>query len=631
MLSLMRKHAASWFIKAILGVIVLVFVFWGVGSFRGREGKAASVNGQIISRAQWARATKNLEKAYQEYFKDRMDPALMDSLNIPRMALDQLVEQALLAQKAKEMGFSVSDSELSASIASSPLFRTETGFDIRLYRRYLANARWTEGEYEDYLRDALLAQKVRSFVNTGVQVPESEAKTFYDWLHKKVAITAVAFEPAQYKEVSATEEEAAAWFEDHAEDYRTEAQVRVDYVLIPFDQYKDAGQVTDEEARAYYDNNPGEFSEEKTVEASHILIRLRPDAGEEQVKEARIKAQKLAERARKGEDFAKLARENSQGPTASRGGYLGAFGKNQMLPAFSEAAFSMEPGQISDPVRTDYGWHVILVHNVNPAKVRTFEEAKADIKARLASESARTKAYDRIIEVFDASLGADTLADAAQMVGANVHSTGYFGSAGPKELAGGQKVASMALEREVGDYSDIIELPEGYILFQVKEIKPSAIPEHATVADEVQKDADYEKRRQKAGEEAEAFLARLKQGEADITALAKKEGRKAVETGFFERAGHMGELGYLPQVSMAAFQASASRPYPSEPVEDGGAFYVFSFKGEQRPDPAAFDGEKQKIADRLLEKKKEQVFDGWVQALRKQADIRVSKELFPKA
>ncbi|MFH1886540.1 MAG: SurA N-terminal domain-containing protein [Pseudomonadota bacterium] len=628
MLSLMRKHAASWFIKILLGAIVLVFVFWGVGSFgSNRQNRAVVVNGEIVTRSDWERARENLEQAFREYYKGNLDAAMLQSLDLPRQAMNRLVEQALLCQKAREMGFSVSSEDLTRTIAAQ--FRPNGQFDQRSYERFLSSNHWQAEEYESFLGKSLLADKMKNFIQAGVKVPENETRLFYDFLRRKVSIAYAAFEPSSYTGVTATPQEVEDHFQARREDYRTEAMVKADYVFIPFEGAADESAVPQEDVDVYYSQNPEEFSQEKTVEASHILIRLSPDASEDQVEEARNKAQNLADRARAGEDFAGLAKEFSEGPSAPRGGSLGAFGKKQMVPAFADAAFSMEPGAISDPVRTDFGFHVILLTKVNEARTRSLEEAAPEIRKKLVAEAAKSAAYDRINEVFDASLGASSLADAATAAGTQVKTADYFGSRGPAGLPGARKVADAASGLLTGEYTDLLELPTGYALFQVTGEKESRIPELSEVRDQVEKDATYEKRKKAARADAAALLTEASSG-GDFSHLAEKMGVSAKTTEPFERGGQIPGLGFAPDIIEAAFDLTPADPRPGEPVESGGLFYVIQWMSQESPDPAGFETEKDEILSKLLERKKEQAVSGWLDALKNQAVIEVNQDLLPR-
>ena len=629
MLSVMRKHAASWFIKILLGSIVLVFVFWGVGSFGSRRlDRAAVVNGEIITRPDYDRARKNLEDAFRDYYKDKFDPKLMESLNLPREAMERLVEQALLCQKAREMGLVVTQEELRRAIATQ--MGRDGQLDRRVYERFLANNRWRAEEYEAYLEKSLLAEKLKSFIQSEAKLPESEARLFYDFLHKQISIAYAAFEPGAYTGVTATEKEVEDHYKARQEDYRIEPLVQADYVFVPFEGTADPAAVSEDEVKEYYNANAAEFQQEKTVEASHILVRLAPDAPADKVEEARKKAQELADKARAGEDFAELANKNSEGPSAERGGFLGAFKKSQMVPAFSEKAFSMAAGEISDPVRTDFGFHVIKVQKINEAVTRTIEEAGPEIRQKLAAEASRGRAYDRINKLFDDSLSSASLADAAVAAKAELKTTEFFGARGPAAIPGSQKVADATRELKPGDYTDVLELPTGYGLFQVKEQKASRLPELAEVRDKVAKDATYEKRKAAAKESASAFLAEVSAG-GKIEDLAAKKGISVKRTEFFERGGQIPGLGFSPDVIQAAFDLSAADPWPKEPVESAGSYFVIQWLSQKDADPAKFSEEKEEILTRLAERKKEEAVKGWLDALRGKAVIEMNQDLLPQS
>lgn len=515
MLKFMREKAGSWFIKVILGLISLVFIFWGVGSFQSnRLITVATVNGAPISAEDYREAYNRLVEQYRQQFGGNLDENMLGMLNLERQALDSLVDQSLLRQEAKRLNIRVSDEELVESIRDIPAFQNNGGFDRDLYNRVLGMNRLTPESFETMQRDNLLIGKMRAFIVDGVNVSDAEARAWYQWNEAEVNVEYVRFSPDDMTEVTVNQEEAREYYEANKENYQTEPRVKARYVAFRTGDFQEKAEIADAEIEAYYEDNPDEFNEPKTVQARHILFSLEENAEPGIVEEKRKAAEAVMTEAREGADFAELARTHSEGPSADRGGDLGTFTKERMVAPFSEAAFSMAPGEISEPVRTRFGWHVIKVEAVNEASTETLEEAREGIietlKAERGKELAREAADNLVEEVYEG----DSLEEVAEMRDLSAEETDFFTRAqGPKGLAGAAAFANAAFALETGEIGEPRELSDGFYVIQVVEKEPAEIAPFEDVEAQVRADLLQERRSEKAREAAEEFLARLKAGE----------------------------------------------------------------------------------------------------------------------
>jgi peptidyl-prolyl cis-trans isomerase D len=518
MLKFMREKAGSWFIKVILGLISLVFIFWGVGSFQSnRLITVATVNGAPISVEDYRETYNRLVEQYRQQFGGNLDENMLNMLNLERQALDSLVDQSLLRQEAKRLNIRVSDEELVESIQEIPAFQNNGGFDRDLYNRVLGMNRLTPESFETMQRDNLLIGKMRAFVVDGVNVSDAEARAWYQWNEAEVNVEFVRFSPDDMTEVTVGEEEAREYYEANAENYKTEPRVKARYVAFRTEDFQAQAEISDAEIEAYYEGNSDEFNEPKTVQARHILFSLEENAEPEVVEEKRKAAEAVMTEAREGADFAELARTHSEGPSADRGGDLGTFTKDRMVAPFSEAAFSMAPGEISEPVRTRFGWHVIKVEAVNEASTETLEEARDGIletlKAERGKELAREAADNLVEQVYEG----DSLEEVAGTRNLSAEETDFFTRAqGPRGLAGAAAFANAAFGLETGEIGEPRELSDGFYVIQVTEKESAEIAPFEDVEAQVRADLLQERRSEKAREAAEEFLAKLKAGEVAL-------------------------------------------------------------------------------------------------------------------
>ena len=243
MLNVMRKHASSWMIKVILFAIVIVFIFWGVGSFRSRQAsKVATVNGEIISITDFRRAYNNLIDQYRQRFGSSLNDGMIEMLHIKKQTVNQLIDRAILLQEATKLGLQVSNAEVAQRIMDTPIFQNNGTFDNHRYINILSQVHLTPEEFEADQKNALLGQKLTQIIMGGAKVSEAEARQWFDWQNTSVDVAYVLFNPDRYDDINPPAEEISAYFEKNKENYKTDPMVKVRYVV--FDPADYTSQVT---------------------------------------------------------------------------------------------------------------------------------------------------------------------------------------------------------------------------------------------------------------------------------------------------------------------------------------------------------------------------------------------------
>ncbi|MDY6824390.1 MAG: SurA N-terminal domain-containing protein [Thermodesulfobacteriota bacterium] len=627
MLQLMRQKASSLIIKGVLGIIVLAFIFMGVGNFRERRmTEAAVVNGETITAQQFQNRYYRLRENYRRQFGGQLNEDLMDMLNLKQRAMDQLIAETLLLQKAAEIGFQVPDRELAETIRSMSVFHRDGRFDSELYTAQLQRNRMTPESFEAMQRRDLLAGKMRSFILDRVKVSADEAKTWYDWENAEVRITAAVFEPDRYTDVEPTPTELRAYFDDHQEKYKTPAKARVTYVAFHPSDYMDQVTVTDDSIADYYDSNKAEFTTEKKVEARHILLKVPQGADEATVAEKRQRAMEIYEKLQAGKDFAEAAKEFSEGPSAEKGGYLGEFTKDEMVAPFSEKAFSMAAGEISKPVRTQFGWHLIKVEKVTERSVAPLAAVRPEIEKKLTEKKATDLAYENALETFDLALNKGSVRNAAEEKGLVPVITGMF-SRDAESIKGMDQ--SRVFVRQVfdlfeGEISDVVEIDGIYYLFQVKERKPAEVPTFEMVKHAVREDVKAQLQQEKAQRQASGALEKVKNG-SPLAAVCKEAGIETTTTAFFGRNGSIPDIGREPAVVSEAFMLSQNTPLTEEVIKGEKGYFIIRLKEKRYPPDTDFQEKKEATINRLRQRKKEEVFSSWITAMRAAGEVSVEE------
>lgn len=627
MLRFMRQQAGNWLIKVLLGAIVIVFIFWGVGSFRAqRGGRVALINGDPITLDDYREAYNNLIERLRNRFGNNLNEDMIKMLRVKEQALNQLIDNKLLVQEARRFKFRVSDKELAHAILQIEAFQRAGVFDNRIYQNMLSRLRMTPEEFEIAQREAMLIERVTDLITSSVKVSDSEVKEWINWTHASVNIDFVWFDPEKYKDIKTSDEEINAFYETHKENYKTDEMVKVRYLHFDPDRYRSEVSISDQEIQDYFNENQEEFKTPKTVEARHILLKVDQNAAPEDVEKARKKALNILKMAREGKKFDELAKKYSEGPTRDRGGYLGTFKREAMVKPFADKAFSMTAGEISEPVRTQFGWHIIKVEKVNQASVLSFDDAKKKIQKKLIQGKAKNLAYDEAEAVSDVSFEGDDLLKSAKQRNLKILTTDFFTQKGPeKGIKNPAKFASAAFNLTAMEITDIQEFEDGYYILQVIEKIPEKIPELKQVKEKVRVDLIQEKQEENAKEDATTFLTALKSGKSMITE-SKAFNLTPTTTGFFERNDSIPKIGFDREVSQAAFQLSPEKKLPEKIIKGAKGYYVIHFRDRKTPETEELDKEKTSIKQKLLQQKKTRVFDAFLAQIRSNSEITIKEE-----
>ena len=625
MLSLMRKHAQSWLIKLALGAIVIVFVFWGVGSYRAQKGnRIAIVNGEPIVLEQFRSVYDQMLQTYRRQFGGVLDDKFIQNLNLRKQALDQLIDRQLLLQEAARLNFRVTDEELLRAIQGVPAFQRHGHFHPRQYELVLNSNRMTPEMYEESKRYELLVERLQSFIFGSIKVSEAEALETYKWLKDEVAVEYVVFKPSTYTNVELTPEEIEAYFSKNGKAYEIPPKVNVQYLLLDFKGFEAEADISDEDVGIYFDLNKEDYATPKKVRARHILFQVGPDPKPEAIEEARKKALNVLEDARSGTDFGELAKKHSDDPgSRDKGGDLGFFARDRMVKPFSDAAFSMKTGEISELIRTSFGWHIIKVEGIEEAKEPVLAEFADQIRKKIAKDEARTLAFDRAEEIYEACYGAGNISEVAERNQLKVHETDFFSENEPiKGVKEGQEFAKTAFALGEDEIGEPLELSDGYYIFQLIARQPATIPELKSVEEKVTQNLTEQRRNDLAKKDAEEFLNDLKGGAEFQKAAASRE-LKAETTDFFERSGTIPGLETERNIQETAFKLSQSKPLPDNVIRGTQGYYVVQFKARQEADPKDFEQKKSEITTGLLFQKRQRATGEFVDGLRKKSEISI--------
>ncbi|GAB6093828.1 peptidylprolyl isomerase [Desulfatiferula olefinivorans] len=627
MLSLMRENAGSWIIKILLAVVVLVFIFLGIGpDRRGDQNVAAEVNKTVITVDDFKMAYNNVLQAYRNQFGDNLNDEFIKMLNLKANTLESLIDRQLILEEADRFGIQATDDEVRNLIRGITVFQENGRFDPDRYSSYIRYSRQTPEYFEAMQRRDLVIKKFQGLISDTVPVSDDEIRAFYVWEKTGVRVGHVRFDSDAIEGIAPTDDEILAFYEKQADNYRSEPQVRARYLCFDPDDYRASVTVSDDEITAFYTANQEKYDRPKTVSARHILIRVDENAPEETVEEKRLAALNVYNMAVKGgQDFAELARTYSEDSSKDQGGALGTFDRNRMVQPFSDKAFSMKAGDISEPVRTRFGWHVIKVEAVNEARRQPLDEVRAEIETRLARQKAENQAYDQVDLIYDAVLSGSTMDQAAQTASLPLINSGLFTeTAGPAgvDAAVRSRFTKAAFELAENGISDILDLDGRYYILQIAEKKGAEIQPLDAVKDRVAADLIRTMKDERAKGDAAALIAAVRDGK---TTLADQAGYE--ETPVFTRDSRGTDAGIESAVVRAAFALSTETPLSAEPVNVTGGYAVIRLIDRTPPDQSVPAEEMERIRADLGRKKQAQALQRWVDQLKARSTVKRNEHL----
>ncbi len=633
-----RKSVFLWF---ILIPIAVVFVFWGIG---GRTtgpldpGQAASVNGTDIASFEVAEEQSRLEERYRQLFGGQLPPGLLEPEAMRAQAIENLVTRTLLKQEAKRQGLRVTDEEVRQYIVGQPAFQQNGQFDRNTYLYALSQGLAgptlrTPAAYEAAVRDEIAFRRLSRLVTDSASVIDAEARQAFHNERDKVSLEVVRVPATPDPKATFPENELQAYYDARRGQY--ERPARVTALVARVEPAKVAAQVTvtDDELKAAFERRKDDLGTPPEVNARHLLVKVDEQADQKTVDAARARAQAALDRIKKGEDFGKVALEVSEDP--SRGndpksaGSLGWFGPGAMVKAFEEAAFSLEPGQVSDLVRSPFGFHVIRVEQRREGKPATLEGTRDKVLADLKAERATRRAGELADQLAIAAAKSGDLTAEARALGVPTRTVGPILSTQPP--AGlSPEVAREALRLDQGRVSPPFQDGASWVVLQATAKTEASTAPLAEVLDSVKAGLARQKAAAAARERAAAILEAARK--SSLAAAAKQAALAVQTTGLFERrAREIPRLGPAPAVAEAAFKLSKASPFPAAPVALGDDALVIRLAAREAADPAADPDGLARVTRSLAQEKGNAAFQQFIDALRSKASITIDPAYRPKA
>lgn len=614
MLQNIRDNSQGWIAKTIIGIIVMLLALTGFDAIfnaASNSRNAAEVNGEEISLDELNQAMNMQRRQLAQQLGGNFDPSMLDDKLVRESSLRALIDRALLLQGARDADFAFSEAALDQLILQTPEFAVDGVFNAARFDQVIQQMGYTRLQFRELLKQEMLIGQLRAGISGSGFVTDEQIEAFAR-LEQQTRDFATITVPAETAAVDVSNDEAREYYEKNTDRFRSPEQVILEYLELNKESFFDQVEVSEEDIKDLYQQRIANLAEQRR--AAHILIET--DGSDDAT--AKEKIDEVAKRLASGEDFSALAKELSQDPgSANEGGDLGFAGPGVYDPAFEEALYGLEEGQVSAPVRSDFGWHLIKLLGVQSPEIPTLESLKPELVRELKAQQVEQRFVEASKQLEDTAFESSDLLQPAQELGLSVQTTEAFGREGGAGVAANRQVIQAAFSDEVlvdGANSGVIELdPDTVVAVRVKEhLQPEVLP-----FDAVKDDIIAQLKSSKAAEQA------LAKGEQLIATL--RDGGQVEQQWQPVEAASRSQEGVEPAVLQQVFrmpkpEASDKPSYGSVRLSDGD-FVVVRLSGVSEPKAELSEEDKQNYRRFLASRSGQQDFAAYRQMLHENAEI----------
>ncbi|MCP2071538.1 UNVERIFIED_ORG: peptidyl-prolyl cis-trans isomerase D [Pseudomonas lini] len=621
MLQNIRDNSQGWIAKTIIGVIVALMALTGFDAIfqaTTNSNDAAKVNGEKISQNELSQAVDMQRRQLMQQLGKDFDASLLDEKMLRDSALKGLIDRKLLLQGANDAKFAFSEAALDQVILQTPEFQVDGKFSAERFDQVIRQLGYNRMQFRQMLAQEMLIGQLRAGLAGSGFVTDAQVLAFAR-LEKQTRDFATLNIKADPSAVKLTDDEVKAYYDKHAKEFMTPDQVVIDYLELKKASFFDQVSVKDEDLQAAYQKEIANLSEQRR--AAHILIEVNDKVTEAQ---AKAKIEEIQARLAKGESFEALAKEFSQDPgSANNGGDLGYAGPGVYDPEFEKALYALNKDQVSAPVRTDFGLHLIKLLGVEAPEVPTFASLKDKLTRELKTQQVEQRFVEATKQLEDASFEASDLAQPAQDLKLTVHTSAPFGREGGEGVAANRAVVTAAFSPEVldeGANSTAIELdPETVVVLRAKEHRKPEQMSLESVSGAIRTQLAKEHASAAAKTQADELIVSLRDGKTALDKPVAGQSWKVSE------AATRNQEGIDPAVLQALFRMpkpeSKDKPTFASVTLPDGSLVVVRLNGVNEA-AAPTDEEKAQYRRYLASRIGQQDFAAYRKQLESQADIK---------
>ncbi len=618
--------------KVVLGIIGVVFGgFFGIPAYNSINASyVAKVDGHEISQQDFRERYDAYRAQMQRMMGAQFDALAFDKPERKREVLDQMINEQLILDANDKLGTMLPAKRVFDEIASYPAFQVDGKFDKDQYRNLLANQHKSPAQFEDNVRRDLELRELIGQLGQNAVVTEADVDGYLRLRDQTRDFRWIKLDKPT-SDAKVADADIETYYKAHGDEFMTPEKVSLDYVEL--DAAKMALDIKADDAalKQRYEDQKSHFVSPEQRQTSHILVKVDKNADAAAQKAALEKAQAIAMQAKSAKDFAALAKADSEDlGSKAQGGDLGWLDKGVTDPAFEAALFALKKGEISDPVKSDEGYHIIQLRDVRAEKVRSFDEVKAEL-AKQYLEGERDRQYSEISGKLTDAIYQDptSLAPAAKALGLTVQKTGLFARTGGEGIASNPAVAKAAFSNSVlveGNSSDPVELSPSHIVVMRVDQHEKSVPKALDqVREDIRKKLSDQLVSKQAHEQADALYARLQKGESLDKLATELKLKPTDEKDIGRNAAKLD--GKLVNELFKLSRPQADKPATSEVTLANDVYALVSLDAVKDGDPSKLDAKTREAArNQLRQGVGSEAVHGFVDSLRKNAKIDVSED-----
>ena len=634
MLDRMRRHK-GW-LKWSLALVVLAFIVFYIPSFLNDPtavgvGAApseviAEVEGRSVTAGQFQQRYNSQIQAYRSAYGAGLSDQLLRQLGIDQQILQQMVDEQAALVEAERHGIRVSDEELAQQIFAIPGLQENGRFvGEQRYEQILRsqNPPMTKATFEETLRRSLMIDKLRAALTDWMTVSNDDVEREFRQRNEKTKLQVVALTADAFKsQVKVSDADVSSYFDAHKAEYRVGEQRKVRMLLLDRDQAFARTGVTPTEVQSYYNGNITQYQTPEQVRASHILLNT---AGKDEAA-VRKQAEDILQQVKAGADFAELAKKYSEDEGSKpNGGDLDYFSRGRMVPEFEAAAFALEVGQVSDIVKSQFGFHIIKVVDKKPAVTRSLDEVRPQIEEQLKRQRADQQIATRATELAAGITNTADLDRVARENGFMVTESEFFGRDDPVPgLGPAPQVAAAAFMLNGDAVNGPITTPRGPVFIALAGTRDPYVPTLDQVKERVREDVVRTRATELSRQRASQIAAALRSA-SDFAAAAKAQGFEAKDTQLVARGAPLPDVGVSAAVDKVAFSLPVGGV--SEPITTNDATVIVRVAERDEVTPDELQNGRETFREQLLSERRGLFFSSYMAKAKERMRIEIRDDV----
>mgnify|MGYP001818863162 FL=1 len=637
MLTTIREKAQGWIAWVIVTIISVPFALWGINEYFDAQEKivVAEINGNELLAQDYQELLQRQRNAIRQQFGGKIDNKIFETPAFKLRVLNDMITQRLVTADIKSQNYQIGDEQLAIYLTSNPAFQSNGSFSPELYAQAVRRNGLSAPAFENQIRLGSMVEQVKDGFTRSIINNDAQLDNLLRLQQEKRDFKSVTLESNRYADqVEVSTDEIKQYYDSNKQQFMTSEEVRVEYISLSLEDVASQVKPDDEALQAYYEETKDQYVQAEQRQAQHILLAVAADADDAEVLRIRELASDLASQARDGKDFSEMARKFSVDTISSaNGGDLGLFEKGVMDPAFDEIVFAMQQGEISEPVKTRFGFHIIKLNEIKPEQGKSFDQVKEGISKEYSIREA-TSRYGQMAEELQNLVYEQptTLQPAADALGLKIVPTEWFSRAGGDGITAKRPVIDSAFTEDVlleGLNSEVVETDtDTLVALRLLEHRVPQQKPLAAVSDEIKQILIRQRTKELAAKEAEDIRQALQSGNKSLAQIAADQGLQMDEHKSVPRSGSEGLSAALLSSVFRSPVGSGDSDNEAGIVQlENGDYAIFSISKVKPGNPAEVSDEiRQQIRLVIQQRKGEGLFSDYERGLFELADIVIYED-----